>query len=65
MPLKRTYKRTARGCAPPDEWVAHQVDLAVVLAPEVDTALEDGPRRRARVPGVDSTRPALVFHMTC
>lgn len=38
--------------APPDQWVANKVDLTVVLAPEVDTTTENGPGRRARVPGV-------------
>src|SRR3569833_2163184 len=40
------------GGGPPDERVAHQVDLAMVLAPEVDAAQEERPRARARVPGV-------------
>lgn len=36
----------------PDHRVADQVDLTVVLTPEVDTTAQDGPRLGARVPSV-------------
>lgn len=39
------------GC-PPDDRVTKEVDLSVVLTPEVDTALEQRPRLRSRLPGV-------------
>lgn len=38
--------------APPNNRIAHEVHLAVVLAPEVDTALQNRPGRRPRIPGV-------------
>lgn len=38
--------------APPDDGVADEVDLAALLAPKVDSALQQRPRVRARVPGV-------------
>lgn len=39
------------GC-PPDDRVTKEVDLSVVLTPEVDTALEKRPRLGSRLPGV-------------
>lgn len=36
----------------PNDRVAHEVDLAVIAAPEVDTTAEDGPRLGAGVPGM-------------
>ena len=40
------------GGRPPDDWVADEVDLTVLFAPEVDTTAENGPRLWARVPSV-------------
>lgn len=40
------------GGGPPDDRVANQVDLAVLLAPEVDTAAENWPGLWAGIPGV-------------
>lgn len=40
------------GRRPPDNWVTDEIDLAVLLAPEVDAATEDWPGLWARVPGV-------------
>lgn len=37
---------------PPNDWVSNEIDLSIVLAPEVDTPTEDRPRRRARIPSV-------------
>lgn len=31
------------GRSPPDDWVANEVNVAVVSAPEVDTTGQDGP----------------------
>lgn len=50
--LEDDINRNCQGGCPPDNWVADEVNLAVVLAPEVDAALEDWPGVRARVPGV-------------
>lgn len=41
--LEGDVKSNGGSRGPPDERVANQVDLSVVLAPEVDTATEDGP----------------------
>lgn len=50
--LEQHPDSNGHGGGPPDDRVANEVDLGVVLAPEVDTAAEDGPRLRARVPSV-------------
>ena len=50
--LENEVDTNGQGGRPPDQRVSKQVNLAVVLAPEVDTAEESGPRGRARVPSV-------------
>jgi hypothetical protein len=44
--------RNSNGRAPPDDRVTNEVNLAVVLAPEVDTTLKNRPRWWARIPSV-------------
>lgn len=50
--LEENVDNDSESRAPPHDGVAHQVDLAVILAPEVDTALEEGPRVGTRIPGM-------------
>ncbi len=38
--------------SPPDERIPNEIDLRMVLSPEVDTSLEEGPRRWTRIPGM-------------
>lgn len=45
-------KTDERRGGPPNDGIAEEIDLAVVLAPEVDTPTKDGPGWRARIPGV-------------
>lgn len=54
-----------KGRAPPDDRVANEVDLTVVLAPEVDTTLKNRPRWRAGVPSVrfDETSICLPHNL--
>lgn len=44
--------RNGNAGRPPDNGVSEEVDLSVLASPEVDTSAEDGPRLRARVPGM-------------
>lgn len=40
------------GSQPPDGSVTEKIDLSVILNPEVDTSLEEGPGLRSRLPGM-------------
>ena len=50
--LENRKQSNSQGRAPPDNGVTDEVDLAMILAPEVDTSFQDWPGRWARVPGV-------------
>lgn len=50
--LEESPDSDSNGGRPPDDRVAKEVNLGVVLAPEVDTSAEDRPGIRARVPSM-------------
>lgn len=50
--LEQNPDDNGNGRRPPDNRVANEVNLSVVLAPEIDTATENGPRLGARVPSM-------------
>ena len=50
--LEKDIDNNGGSGAPPDDRVTHQVNLAVLPTPEVDTAAKDRPGLGARVPGM-------------
>lgn len=50
--LDGDVQHNSQSRAPPNDRVTDEVNLTVVLAPEVDTTTKDRPRLRARVPSV-------------
>ena len=59
QPLERNIQPHGRGRSPPDQGIADEVDLPIILAPEIDAAFEDGPGGRAGVPGVGLDEPGI------
>ena len=50
--LEKNIDNNSSSSAPPNDGVAHQVNLAVLPTPEVNTAAEDRPSLRAGIPGM-------------
>lgn len=50
--LEKDVDNNSSSSAPPNDGVAHQVNLAMLPAPEVDTTAEDRPSLGARIPGM-------------
>jgi hypothetical protein len=48
-----------QGRAPPDNWVSNEVNLSIVLTPEVDTTSEDRPGWWSRIPCVRLNEPSI------
>ena len=57
--LESDVQRNSGGGSPPDQRVADEVDLAIVLAPEIDAATQHRPGGGAGVPGVGFDEPGV------